>query len=290
MSICWLVDELLSERAYETGYPSIADVAKEQGHRVYKTKYKPFTDRAYFEGGVPFEQGACVVTHGTVEFNKSIERSEYAKWWTPGMYFNKNVKSFSKFAPYIGADLLNADFTILPFGEVCRRLQKSESIFIKPESGLKEFTGQVIYGIKPAEETLRDLSPHGQIDPTTLCVLARPKDIKAEFRYVICDKKIVTGSEYRWDNVLDVRRDTHPTADVMAKKIAEADWQADTVYICDVALLTGRSNNNIDYTYAKVVELNAFSSSGLYACDTYKIVEAVSAAAAREWSGELENE
>ena len=34
--VCWLVDELLSERAYETGYPSIGDVARELGHQVYK--------------------------------------------------------------------------------------------------------------------------------------------------------------------------------------------------------------------------------------------------------------
>jgi hypothetical protein len=36
---CWLVDELLSEQVYETGYLSIADAAKELGHQVYKTKW-----------------------------------------------------------------------------------------------------------------------------------------------------------------------------------------------------------------------------------------------------------
>jgi hypothetical protein len=162
MSICWLVDELLSERAYETGYPSIQEAALELGHRVYNTKYIPFSERP--DTDIPFEDGACVITYGTVQFCKQVEKY-YGRMWTPGMYFNANVKSFSRFAAYIGNDLLNDDFTILPFGEVCRRLQKSEAIFIKPESGLKEFVGQVIYGIKPAEETLRDLCPHGQIDP-----------------------------------------------------------------------------------------------------------------------------
>ena len=51
------------------------------------------------------------------------------------------------------------------------------------------------------------------------------------------------------------------------------------MYVCDVALLPDDT--------AKVIELNAFSSSGLYACDTYKIVEAVSRAAMREYLGEV---
>jgi hypothetical protein len=122
------------------------------------------------------------------------------------------------------------------------------------------------------------------------CVLCLEKKISRQFRYVIVDKKVITGSEYRWDNVLDVRRDTHPLCDEMAQKVAEADWQADRVYVCDVALVeTIVSAAERYYTEikqeAKIVELNAFSSSGLYACDTYKIVEAVSKAAEDEALG-----
>lgn len=282
MDVCWLVDELLSERAYETGYPSIADIAKELGHRVYKTKYIPFSTGpdpliGMFE---MFEQGSCVVTHGTVQFCKQIE-AFFGRMWTPGMYFNSNVKNWSKFAPYIGEDLLNGDYIILPFAEAKRRHVDQDAMFIKPESGLKEFTGQIV----DYKDDFDKLAPHGNgIDPTTLCVVSQPKQIKAEFRYVICEKTVVTGSEYRWDNVLDVRRDTHPLCDVLAQKIASADWQADTVYVCDIALMEGGHLGYKD-DHAKVVELNAFSSSGLYACDTYKIVEAVSKAAWNEHNG-----
>ena len=37
----WIVDELLTERAYETGYPSIADAAEQLGHEVIRCKYIP---------------------------------------------------------------------------------------------------------------------------------------------------------------------------------------------------------------------------------------------------------
>jgi hypothetical protein len=201
------------------------------------------------------------------------------------MYFNANVKSFSKFAVHIGGDLLNSDFAILPYAEVVRRAKLDGKIgsdfFIKPESGMKEFTGQVVRAAY-LDDDFDKLSPHNLIQPDTLCIVADVQDIKAEFRYVICEKEVITGSEYRWDNILDVRRDTHPICDQMANKIAKADWQADTVYVCDVALVADEKTGK---DAAKVIELNAFSSSGLYACDTYKIVEAVSKAALREHSG-----
>lgn len=281
--ICWLVDELLTERAYESGYPPIVAAARELGHYVHQTKYIPFSDKPEF---IPFDSRDAVVTYGTVQFCKQIEK-HYGRCWTPGMYFNANVKFFSKFAPYLAADLLNDDYIILPYKDFVRRFRDMSATFIKPENGMKEFTGQVVYP-ETFEDDLKKLAPYAPIDDCTLCVLAEPKDIKAEFRYVICEKEVITGSEYRWDDVLDVRRDTHPLCDAMAHKIAKADWQADTVYVCDVALVEKHEIRGGDLCIdevAKVIELNAFSSSGLYACDTYKIVEAVSKAALREHSG-----
>lgn len=278
----WLFDTLLSERAYETGFPTLMEAAKELGHNVYQTKYVPFSREPDWGVCLQFPEKSCTVTHGTVEFCSQIER-HLGKHWTPGLYFNKNVKSWSKFAPYIESrDLLNDDYYILPYGEFVRRQygRGGFAAFIKPESGLKQFTGQVISALN-WQDDLKKLSPHAAIDDDTLCVVAGPKPIKAEFRYVSCEREVVTGSEYRWDNVLDVRRDTHPLCDRLAEKIAKAEWQADTVYVCDIALV------DIYKMEAKVVELNAFSSSGLYACDTYKIVEAVSKAAEREHSGDV---
>lgn len=282
----WIVDEILNERLYETGFPTIAEAAKELGHSVYQTKYVPFSKEPDWRIAMHAKGGECAVVYGSVEFCKQIEK-HFGRWWTPGLYFNDNVKRWSKFAPYIGKDLLNWDYVILPYADMVRRLGNDDGVFIesawfiKPELGLKEFTGQILHS-DDLEEDLKKLSPYHTIDPTTLCVVADPKDIKAEFRYVIANRKVVTGSEYRWGNVLDVRRDTHPICDAMANKIAKAEWQADTVYICDIAL---RPDDT-----AKVVELNAFSSSGLYACDPYKIVEAVSSAASKEFMGELEDE
>lgn len=271
--VTWVIDERLSESRYD-GIVSLGEAAERLGHRVVKTKYRPF-DNSHDSELTDVDNMQPVVIHGTVEFCKNIN----TKWlgWTPGLYFNDNVKHWAKFAAHIGHDLLNWDYNIMPYAEVVRRVELFKTnVFVKPESGMKEFTGQVIRALH-LEDDLIKLSPWRKIDPDTLCVVAIPKEIKAEFRYIIADKRVITGSEYRWDNKLDVRIDTHHACDVLALKVVQADWQADKVYVCDIALLP---NNT-----AKVIELNAFSSSGLYACDTYMIVDAVSEAALKEFDG-----
>lgn len=256
MHIVWLIDTILQERQYECGFPSLAEAAREAGHLAYEVTYKPFSDPITLTDNNP------TIVHGCIEFVKKRLGG------CPGAYFNDNVKSFAKFAPHIGEDLLSSDYIILPYGEFIRR--KMTNRFIKPLSGLKEFTGQVA--------NWDDKLSHLHIEPETLCVIASPKKIQAEFRYIIAERRVVTGSEYRWDDVLDVRRDTLPECDALAAKIAAAPWQADIVYVCDIAMTEEGP---------KVIELNAFSSSGLYACDTHKIVEAVGRAAMREFNGEI---
>lgn len=265
--VTWLIDELLIEDKYPSGYPLLRDAVTQAGHRTHITKYVPFST----DIDIPIAENSCVVTHGTVQFCGRVAK-KYGRAWTPGLYFNDNVKLFHKFAVHMGEDLLNSEYMILPWAEVVRRNYLGH--FVKPLSGLKEFVGQVLADFK-------DVGYPNPPDLDTLCVVAPPREIKGEFRYVICDRKVITGSEYRWDNVLDVRRDTHPLCDAMARKVAEAEWQADRVYVCDV-VLTPSFKGELE---AKVIELNAFSSSGLYACDTTKIVEAVSNAAWAEYCG-----
>jgi hypothetical protein len=279
MKPTFLVDEILSERSENTGFPSLGDAAEQSGYNVIRSKYIPFSSEIVIDPApmsyADFNELSCVVAHGTIQFIRQVEK-KYGRVWTPGMYFNKNVKSYEQFAIHYGEDMLNSDYYILPLREIQRRGLRN--IFIKPLSGMKEFTGQVI---KHADDLLA-LSKYEVLSPELLCVVAAPKQIEGEFRYVIANGKVVTGSEYRWNDTLDVRIDTHPVCDQKAAQVASSKWQPDTVYVVDIAL-TGLG-------IAKIIELNAFSSSGLYACDTYKIVRAVAEAAEKEYIGEMELE
>lgn len=269
----FVVDEILQERQYECGFPSLADAALELGHNVLRTKYVPFTSKLDIE--LPdIEQP--ILAYGTVQFIRNFNNT--FKGLCPGVYQNDIVRSFHKFAVPLNDYLLNDDYIIVPYYFIRTGKYADQSIFAKPLSGLKQFTGKAITP-KSFKDDIETMNKFEHIDDDLLCVVSSVKDIQAEFRYIIADKQVITGSEYRWDNVLDVRIDTLPECDKMAQHIASLDWQADTVYVCDVAM----TNNG-----PKVIELNSFSSSGLYACDTYKIVEAVAKTATREYNGDID--
>lgn len=270
----WLVDEILQERQYDCGFPTIAEAAKNLGCQVYQTKYIPFSDRP--DENIPFPNGPiCVISHGSIQFIRQIQR--WYTEWCPGAYFVSKTESFSTFAAHYGSDMLNDEFYMLPYGEFVRRgLKEGERVFIKPNAGFKEFTGKVIAWDNFNEET-NSMKQIEIVDPESLIIVAPVKDIKAEFRYVIVNGKVITGSEYRWDNTLDVRVDTLPECDDMAWKVAKHEWQPDYAYVCDIAMTESGP---------KIIELNAFSSSGLYACDTNKIVKAISDMAWKECNGD----
>ncbi len=267
----WIIDELLQERQYECGFPSLAEAAKSIGCNVYQTKYIPFSEQP--DPNIPFHINDCVVSHGSVEFIQQISNS--CLYEHPGEYFSRNTKMFSVFATYYGDLMFNDSWVLITYGEFVRRgLAEGESIFIKPNNGMKEFPGKVVYW-DTFEEFVDSTKRIKPILSSTLCVAAPVRPIKAEFRYVIADGKVVTGSQYRYANKLDVRIDTMPQADELVRKVAEFEWQPEPVYVCDIGI--------DDEDNAKIIELNVFSSSGLYACDTVAIAEAVSQAAYKQY-------
>jgi len=177
--------------------------------------------------------------------------------------------------------MLNNDFVILPFAEFKRRglTPWRDSVFIRPDRVTKLFTGFTINTNEFASE-LNILEQTSHVMPDDMIVAASAKPILGEFRFIISEREVVTGSAYSWDNTLDVRIDVHPAALEVAQEVGRREWQADRVYTCDVALTEIRGKQE-----ARLLELNAFSCSGLYACDTNLIAEAVSQAAWNEFIG-----
>lgn len=273
--VAWVTDTMLTDRLKgRSGFPTIAEAAAELGYPVHQTVW----NKQKTPEPVPFEEG-CVVTYGTHQFVRQMV-THHAGRWQPGGFSQIERHSFSASSAYLGDLMLNDGYIILPFGEVIRRGFDAfgDAYFVKPDSVTKAFTGFVMTREKYQTEltTLREKSA---VEDDLLCVVAKPQAIEAEFRFVIADREVVTGSQYRWEDRSDMRLDVLPICRELAAEVARQPWQPDRCYVCDVALLDGHSR-------AKVVELNTFSSSGLYACDTRAIVEAVSAAAYREYLGE----
>ena len=89
-----------------------------------------------------------------------------------------------------------------------------------------------------------------------MVAISKVKKIKAEYRFFILDGKVISGSQYRRDSILDKRVDVMPGALELAQKVASLPQQIDVYYTCDIAEL-----ENGDF---EVLEINAGSCSGLY--------------------------
>jgi hypothetical protein len=182
--------------------------------------------------------------------------------------------------------LLNKDYYIQPFGSVHFEIP----YFVRPNSGNKTFPAMVYENSK---EFYKALSCYN-ISKNELCVIAPTNElIIEEIRFVVVDGQIITGSTYRdkagfLDH--DKCRVVIPShwAWERAQRILDNSTALNAlphrIFIMDVA----RCAVNISlarnhYDNVKVVECNAFSTSGLYACDLDKIVAEVNRISEEEY-------
>ncbi len=270
----------ISSEAFEKpGYPKITDALERSGTEFFNAKFN-ITDRTYEK--IPYKISECVVLYGPIKFVKMNMGC------IPGGFGFKDVMNTSYYMSLYPRDLFFNDRAIyLPFGMIqsSSALLKNmfgENIFIRPDSGFKSFTGftTTIKNLPHEISTRKQISNVGDQE---MCLISSAKDIEGEFRFVIADGEVITGSQYRWDNVLDIRIDVRHDCWTFAEKIAKLNYDPftkydlDRVYTVDVFLAPFRGPT--------IGEFNSFASAGLYNCDMDKVVEAVNRVAESKYEG-----
>jgi len=228
-----------------------------------------------------FEDEDCVVFYGALSLASKIRRT---KRWTPGAYYDSKNFRCSTYYTYFGKHLFSETYAMMPFAEIKRLKDDSffrhwigTVFFIRPDSGFKEFTGQTVILDKPlfGIMTLDELQNTYRVEDDLLCVIASAKHIEREWRVVIGDKKVITGCQYKHRYELCESEDFPEKIKKYAEKIAQCDWEPARVYVMDIAEHLNGSQG--------LLEINSFSTSGLYKCDLSKIVTEVSKIAEDEW-------
>lgn len=138
--------------------------------------------------------------------------------------------------------------------------------FIRPSEDLKHFAGQVI-DAKECANWLNDamsLPPESgtyAMSPEMKVVIAKPKPIKAEWRWFIVDGKIVDGAMYHAHGQLIKKRELDQEVIDEAQALADV-WLPDLCVVMDTALVGDE---------VKVIEFNCINSSGFYGHNVGKI-------------------
>lgn len=223
-----------------------------------------------------------MIAHGDIEL---ISRIGTERLWTPGVFATIDHFFCSSYFPHYGEYLLNNDYVMLPFGELARQrdflletLGIDDTVFIRPDSPLKLFTGQVA----KRESFAADIEYMGfyEFPTNSIVVVSSPKSIVYEWRFVVVRGQVVAGCQYAANGVHDESACYPHEALALAETIAANKYQPDPVWILDIC-------QTVEGDY-RLLEIGGFSFANLYACPKSEVVRSVSDTASHLW--ELQQE
>ena len=170
------------------------------------------------------------------------------------------------------SDMLNAGDVTMTIENAIKFLEQQDPKslwFTRPCEDLKQYSGQVIEAgeciawFHDACECASSGSYKLEFD--TMVVIAEPRNIKAEWRWFIVDGKIISGSMYRLNGVLDKRKELDVDVINEARMFANM-WLPHRNCVMDLALVDDQ---------LKVIEFNTINSSGFYDHDVERIIAAL---------------
>jgi len=188
-----------------------------------------------------------------------LEKIAQERGWSPGSFLNADF-SFDKWIAELGYELLNSDVVYGKFGDV--QVGHMTKFFIRPLEDNKAFDGMVI-----DTEMMRlwrnDSSKRYLMN---LDVIVSPiKDIYREYRIFVVKNKVITGSVYKISG--RPQASEHVEQDVIDYVYGLIrKWVPSESFVVDVCL----TNNGY-----RVIEFNNINSSGFYASNVPKYVEAI---------------
>lgn len=138
-------------------------------------------------------------------------------------------------------------------------LMLDETLFVRPVEDLKSFSGEVVEDKKEWYDRIS----HGILSLDTPVAYSEPVNIMEEYRVFIVNGNPVTGSRYRRNNQLSVKR--MDTDQLFLCKTFTERWLPHKNCVIDIAV-TSQGN--------RVIEFNCLNCSGFYNSDVRKIIEA----------------
>jgi hypothetical protein len=267
---------------FDTNVRHIVHEVEKQGMTAKTIQYVPLQSGQTYKD--IFGPGACVVFYGSLGFADQIRRETA---WIPGTYGNQDSFRCTHYYPALGHFLLAEEYAMVPYGDLVRqgsslyeKFGSNDAIFMRPDSGGKSFTGQVIY-----KETFeKDVQHLGFYDlkPEELVVVSPPRNIKAEWRFAVVDGKVITGSQYQRDGKKDVTR-LCAVGETVAWAVAQQvaiRYQPARVWTVDICQTVSG--------HFRLLEIGCLGCAGWYACNIEDIVREVSRVAREEWTNQWE--
>ena len=243
--------------------------AKKLGYKSEYAKYVPFVGVDKSE--IP--KDCTVIPYGSINFLKNIQSHNMEN-----VIHFCNWKNFecTDYMPFFSEYSIHKEYGYLTIGELLDKknfiydnFSLDSHVFFRPNSGDKIFNGELV-----AYENFKKFISIGvdyveNIDRRTLLMFSKPSIINREWRFVVSNKMVITGSLYkeRENNSLNVvmrEEKSKELIDWVQSITLNSPYEPEKIYCFDVA--------EVDDGY-RFMEINSINSSGLYCCDVDVVVE-----------------
>lgn len=276
MNVGWLLDAEMFPHYRD----ELVETIRAQGHdvKLVEAPSPPFRwDDVGCSYRDTFAADRCVVAHGDIALVTKISQEQR---WKPGAFATVAHYFCSCYAVHFGEYWINRDYVMLPFAELGRRreflfqtLGKEGTLFVRPDSPLKLFTGQTVCQASFQKDL--EYMAFYEFPDESLVVVSSPKRIRREWRYIVVHDQVVTGCLYATDGEFESQATSNDDAEQLATRIASIGYRPDPVWVIDIC--------ETDDGNFHLLEIGGFSFADWYACDKALIVDAVSNAAIEIW-------
>jgi hypothetical protein len=208
-----------------------------------------------------------VVPEGPVFVYGSTGLGNVAKsqGWAPG-YYDAQL-DYALMLEHYGELALNHGAVCCPLGELAPR---PGPFFLRPALDTKALAGTIMESWAEFEEFRDGIAriaddPEAKMRLTDVVVAAPLTDIEAEYRFFVIGGQVVTGSRYKYGDI--VRSSTIVPEEItqFAQQCVDI-WAPNGAFAIDIAA----TPNGL-----RVIEINSANAAGFYACDMGSIVDAV---------------
>ena len=265
MNINWILEKNIFDTEKE-----MIKIIESNGFSAHVFKYIPILCNIKT---IPVSNKEIVIFYGSLNA-ASVINKKFNFW--PGVIGNFDLYDCCNYYPYFHKNLLNSNCAMLTFSDLIKKKKNlfskfgvNNRIFIRPNSGMKSFTGNLVTWDEYEKMIDCGFQCYNEIPADSIVLVSKPKTIKKEWRFVVSGTEVIGGSQYRINGRFKESSEVDLEAIEFVKNILlNTTYSPDIVWVMDICKL--------DNEKLYVLEVGAFSCSGLYKINLEKLIYRVS--------------
>jgi hypothetical protein len=269
---------LISNNCFDDGNPEkMRDAAIAAGCAVNWFQYIPF--EADNRQKLQFAHNSCSLQYGLIQLARLVQRHTA---WVPGAdWIDWRQLECSYYLGHWGKYSIHQKYAYCSLSEFLRNKEQyykmfstDNRLFLKPNGNTKSFHGEVVAweNIGEWEKYIHCYKP----EMSDMMLFGETAEIDREWRLVIAEKKVITGSRYRLNGMVEIEAGNPSEVTSFAEEIASSSsYNPATMYCMDIA----ECKDGL-----KLVEIGGWQCAGLYDCDIPKIVDVANELAVKAYN------